>query len=83
MNLNLLHNAMLFGVQSQYDRLFHVFIIYIFDDFQFISLSCIIPFRLVPLLFSQIGAVDPAFRLMRFPLDGELDFYFEKLILFD
>ena len=25
--------------------------------------------------------VDPAFRLMRFPLDGELDFfYFEKLI---
>lgn len=56
MNLNLLHNAMLFGVQSQYDRLFHVFIIYIFDDFQFISLSCIIPFRLVPLLFSQIGA---------------------------
>ena len=28
-------------------------------------------------------AVDPAFRLnarMRFPLDGELDFYFENLI---
>ena len=24
--------------------------------------------------------VDPAFRLMRFLLDGELDFYFEKLI---
>ena len=24
--------------------------------------------------------VDPAFRLMRSPLDGELDFYFEKLI---
>ena len=22
--------------------------------------------------------MDPAFRLMRFPLDGELDFYFEK-----
>ena len=22
--------------------------------------------------------VDPAFRLMRFPLDGELDFDFEK-----
>ena len=27
--------------------------------------------------------VDPAFRLMRFPLDGELDFYFEKLIFID
>ena len=25
--------------------------------------------------------VDPAFRLMRFPLDGELDFYL-KMILF-
>ena len=25
--------------------------------------------------------VDPAFRLMRFPLDGELDFYLEKMIL--
>ena len=25
--------------------------------------------------------VDPVFRLMCFPLDGELDFYFEKLIL--
>ena len=25
--------------------------------------------------------VAPAFRLMRFPLDGELDFDFEKLIL--
>ena len=24
--------------------------------------------------------VDPAFRLMRSPFDGELDFYFEKLI---
>ena len=24
--------------------------------------------------------MDPAFRLMHFPLDGELDFYFEKLI---
>ena len=22
--------------------------------------------------------MDPAFRLMRFPFDGELDFYFEK-----
>ena len=27
-------------------------------------------------------SVDPVFRLMRFALDGELDFYFEKLILF-
>ena len=26
--------------------------------------------------------VDPAFRLMRFPLDGELDFLFEKLIFY-
>ena len=25
----------------------------------------------------------PHFGSMRFPLDGELDFYFEKLILFD
>ena len=25
--------------------------------------------------------VDPVFWLMRFPLDGELDFYFENLIL--
>ena len=25
-------------------------------------------------------SVDPAFRLMRSPLDGELDFLFEKLI---
>ena len=33
-------------------------------------------------LFKRLS-VDPAFRLMRFPLDGKLDFYFEKLILFD
>ena len=25
--------------------------------------------------------MDPAFRLMRFSLDGELDFYFEKWFL--
>ena len=25
--------------------------------------------------------MDPAFRLMRFPLDGELDFYLKKMIL--
>ena len=24
------------------------------------------------------GCVDPAFRLMRFPLDGELDFYLKN-----
>ena len=30
-------------------------------------------------LFSiSYHGVDPVFRLMRFPLDGELDFYFEK-----
>ena len=27
----------------------------------------------------SVVTVDPAFRLMRFPLDGELDFDFEKL----
>ena len=31
-------------------------------------------------IFLFKGTVDPAFRLMRFPLDGELDFYFEKMI---
>ena len=25
---------------------------------------------------SELEPVDPTFRLMRFPLDGELDFYF-------
>ena len=34
-------------------------------------------------LFVHYTLVDPAFWLMRFPLDDELDFYFEKLILFD
>ena len=29
---------------------------------------------------TRFVGVDPAFRLRRFPLDGELDFYFEKLI---
>ena len=39
-------------------------------------------FQLDPLKYPQRSRhfVDPAFRLMRFPLDGELDFYFEKLI---
>ena len=27
--------------------------------------------------------VDPAFQLMRFPLDGELDFYLKIWFLFD
>ena len=31
--------------------------------------------------FCGNGIVDPAFRLMRFPLDGELDFLFKKLII--
>ena len=26
----------------------------------------------------KYGIVDPAFRLMRFPLDGELDFYLKN-----
>ena len=42
MNLNLLHHVILSRAQSQHDRLFHVLIIHVFDDFQFISLSCII-----------------------------------------
>ena len=29
-------------------------------------------------LFETKHSVDPAFRLMRFPLEGELDFDFEK-----
>ena len=29
-------------------------------------------------LFKKNRGVDPAFRLMRFPIDGELDFYFEN-----
>ena len=37
-------------------------------------------FKLDPLKGPQWSRhfVDPAFWLMRFPLDGELDFYFEK-----
>ena len=41
-------------------------------------------FRMRLFLWEEINtckSVDPAFRFMRFPLDGELDFYFEKLIL--
>ena len=39
-------------------------------------------FKLDPLNSPQRSChfVDPAFRLMHFPLDGEPDFYFEKLI---
>ena len=33
--------------------------------------------------FLKKNIVDPAFRLMRFPLDGELDFYIGKMIFMD
>ena len=35
------------------------------------------------MILNKNYTVDPAFRFMRFPLDGELDFYFEKLIFID
>ena len=34
-------------------------------------------------IYYYLLVVDPAFWLMRFPLDGELDFLFEKLIFID
>ena len=34
-------------------------------------------------IYYYLLVVDPAFWLMRFPLDGELDFLFEKLIYID